>query len=54
MGVAIRYWITIAVLLVFSFGIYEVRTPATPNAFDQPGAQVPNKLRSLWGASNPL
>ena len=36
------------------FTIYEMSNPVTPNAFDQPGAQIPNQLRSPWGVKNPI
>ncbi|HWE75092.1 MAG TPA: hypothetical protein VG328_18165 [Stellaceae bacterium] len=54
LGISGRYWLITCIALGLSFGIYKVSNPVTPNAFDQPGAQIPNQLRSPWGVKNPL
>ncbi|HVA15757.1 MAG TPA: hypothetical protein VNF99_21095 [Stellaceae bacterium] len=54
MGISGRYWVITGIVLGLCFSIYEVSNPVTPNAFDQPGAQIPNKLRSSWGVQHPL
>ena len=54
LGISGRYWIIAGIALGFCFSIYEFSNPVTPNAFDQPGAQTPNHLRSPWGVKNPL
>jgi hypothetical protein len=54
LGVSARYWVITGIGLALCFGIYEVSNPVTPNAFDQPGAQIPNQLRSPWGVKNPI
>ena len=54
LGVRGRYWVITGIVLGLCLSIYEVSGPTTPNAFDQPGAQVPNQLRSPWGVKNPL
>jgi hypothetical protein len=53
-GMTIRAWLGVAALLMFCVLVYEGRRPQTPNAFDQPGAQSPNRLRSSWGVENPI
>lgn len=52
-GVSGRYWVITGIVLGVCFSIYEV-SGVSPNAFDQPGAHVPNQLRSPWGVKNPL
>ena len=54
LGISGRYWVITGIVLGLCFTIYEARTPMTPNAFDQPGAQIPNRLRSPWGVEHPL
>ncbi|HEY1506835.1 MAG TPA: hypothetical protein VGF92_21205 [Stellaceae bacterium] len=54
LGICARYWLITGAALVLCFSIYEVSDPVTPNAFDQPGAQIPNQVRSPWGVKNPL
>ena len=54
LGVSGRYWIIGGIVLGLCLSIYEFSNPVTPNAFNQPGAQVPNHLRSPWGVKNPL
>lgn len=54
LGISGRYWVVTGVLLALGFGVYLVSNPVTPNAFDQPGAQIPNQLRSPWGVKNPI
>jgi len=54
LGISGRYWVITGIVLGLCFSIYEVSNPVTPNAFDQPGAQIPNKLRSSWGVQHPL
>jgi hypothetical protein len=54
LGVCGRYWIMAGIALGFCLSIYEFSNPVMPNAFTQPGAQVPNHLRSPWGVKNPL
>lgn len=54
LGVSGRYWVITGIVLGLCLSIYEVSTPVSPNAFDQPGAQIPNQLRSPWGVKNPL
>jgi len=54
LGISGRYWIIAGLMLGLCIGIYEASHPVTPNAFDQPGAQIPNQLRSPWGVKNPL
>ena len=54
LGISGRYWIIACLALGFCFSVYEFSNPITPNAFDQPGARVPNHLRSPWGVKNPL
>lgn len=53
-GIRGRYWVISGIVLGLCLSIYEVSGPVTPNAFDQPGAQIPNQLRSPWGVKNPL
>ena len=52
--VRLRYWIIAGIVLGMCLSIYEVSAPVGTNAFDQPGAQQPNRLRSPWGVQNPL
>lgn len=54
LGVRGRYWVITGIVLGLCVSIYEASGPVTPNAFNQPGAQVPNQLRSPWGVKNPL
>jgi hypothetical protein len=54
LGISGRYWVITGIVLGLCLSIYEVSNPVTPNAFDQPGAQIPNQLRSPWGVKNPL
>jgi hypothetical protein len=55
LGLSWRYWIISGIVLGACLSIYEANHAlTTPNAFDQPGAQSPNKLRSSWGVQNPL
>jgi hypothetical protein len=54
LGISGRYWVITGIVLGLCFSIYEVSNPVGPNAFDQPGAQIPNQLRSPWGVKNPL
>jgi len=54
LGIGRRTWILAAILVAFSAFVYTIRVPQTPNAFDQPGAEQPNRLRSPWGVENPL
>jgi hypothetical protein len=54
LGISGRYWVITGIVLGLCLSIYEVSNPVSPNAFDQPGAQVPNQLRSPWGVKNPL
>ena len=54
LGISGRYWVIAGIALGFCLTIYELRDPITPNAFDQPAAQIPNHLRSPWGVKNPL
>lgn len=54
MGISGRYWVITGIVLGLCLSIYEVSGPVSPNAFTQPGAQVPNQLRSPWGVKNPL
>ena len=54
LGISGRYWIITVIVLGLCAGIYAISNPVTPNAFDQPGAQVPNQLRSPWGVKNPI
>jgi hypothetical protein len=54
LGICGRYWLITGFLLALGFGVYEVSNPVSPNAFDQPGAQIPNLLRSPWGVKNPI
>ena len=53
LGVRGRYWVITGIVLGVCLSIYEV-SGTSPNAFDQPGAQIPNQLRSPWGVKNPL
>ena len=53
LGVSGRYWVITGIVLGVCLSIYEV-SGVSPTAFDQPGAQVPNQLRSPWGVKNPL
>ena len=54
LGISGRNWIIAGIALGFCLSVYEFSNPVTPNAFSQPGAQVPNHLRSPWGVKNPL
>ncbi len=54
LGIRRRIWVWSAITLAFCAFVYAMRVPPTPNAFDQTGAQVPNKLRSSWGVEHPL
>ncbi|HLI22801.1 MAG TPA: hypothetical protein VKV32_16890 [Stellaceae bacterium] len=54
LGISGRYWVISGIVLGVCLSIYEVSGPISPDAFDQPGAQVPNQLRSPWGVKNPL
>ena len=54
LGISGRYWVITGIVLGLCLSIYEVSNPVSPSAFDQPGAQVPNQLRSPWGVKNPL
>jgi hypothetical protein len=54
LGVSARYWVITGIVLGLCLSIYKVSNTVSPNAFDQPGAQVPNQLRSPWGVKNPL
>lgn len=54
LGISGRYWVITGIVLGLCLSIYEVSGPVSPNAFTQPGAQVPNQLRSPWGVKNPL
>jgi hypothetical protein len=55
LGVSWRYWVISGIVLGACLSIYEANHAlTTPNAFDQPGAQSPNKLRSPWGVEKPL
>jgi hypothetical protein len=54
LGIRLRYWVITGIVLGLCFSIYEVSNPVSPNAFDQPGAQQPNRLRSPWGVQNPI
>ena len=55
LGVSWRYWVISGIVLGLCLSIYEAdHAMMAPTAFDQPGAQVPNKLRSSWGVQNPL
>ncbi|HEV8014846.1 MAG TPA: hypothetical protein VGP48_04915 [Stellaceae bacterium] len=55
LGVSWRYWVVSGIVLGLCLSIYEAdHAMMAPTAFDQPGAQVPNKLRSSWGVQNPL
>jgi hypothetical protein len=54
LGISGRYWVITGIVLGLCLSIYEVSNPVSPNAFDQPGAQIPNQLRSPWGVKNPL
>ncbi len=53
-GISGRYWVITGIVLGLCLSIYEVSNSVRPSAFDQPGAQVPNQLRSPWGVKNPL
>ena len=51
----LRYWVIGGIVLGLCLSIYEAdHAMMAPTAFDQPGAQQPNKLRSSWGVQNPL
>ena len=54
LGVSGRYWVITGIVLGLCLSLYEISNPVSPNAFDQPGAQIPNQLRSPWGVKNPL
>ncbi len=54
LGVSGRYWVITGIVLGLCFSLYEISNPVGPNAFDQPGAQIPNQLRSPWGVKNPI
>jgi hypothetical protein len=54
LGISARYWAIAGIVLGLCLSIYEVSHPVTPDAFNQPGAQIPNQLRSPWGVKNPL
>jgi hypothetical protein len=54
LGISGRYWVIAGIVLGLCFSIYAARTPMTPNAFDDPAAQIPNRLRSPWGVEKPL
>jgi hypothetical protein len=54
LGISGRYWVITGIVLGLCLSIYEVSNPVSPSAFDQPGAQIPNQLRSPWGVKNPL
>jgi hypothetical protein len=53
-GISGRYWVITGIVLGLCLSLYEVSNSVSPNAFDQPGAQIPNQLRSPWGVKNPL
>lgn len=54
LGISAGYWIIALIALGLCIGIYVISDPVSPDAFDQPGAQVPNHLRSPWGVKNPI
>lgn len=54
LGVDGRYWVIAGIVIGLCLGLYAISHPVAPNAFDQPGAQIPNQLRSPWGVKNPL
>jgi hypothetical protein len=54
LGISGRYWVITGIVLGLCLSIYAVSNTVSPSAFDQPGAQVPNQLRSPWGVKNPL
>ena len=54
LGITARYWVMAGIVLALCLGVYEASGPVSPDAFDQPGAQIPNQLRSPWGVKNPL
>jgi hypothetical protein len=50
-----RYWVISGIVLGACLSLYEANVAmSSPDAFTQPGAQVPNRLRSPWGVQNPL
>jgi len=53
-GISRGLWILTGFLFAWITLMVIFHTPQRPNAFDQPGAQIPNKLRSSWGVDNPL
>lgn len=54
LGIRGRLWVITGIVVGLCLSIYEVSSPVSPSAFDQPGAQVPNQLRSPWGVKNPI
>jgi len=54
LGISGRYWVITGIVLGLCLSLYEVSNSVSPSAFDQPGAQIPNQLRSPWGVKNPL
>lgn len=54
LGIRLRYWVITGIVFGLCLSIYEVSGAVGPNAFDQPGAQQPNRLRSNWGVQNPI
>jgi hypothetical protein len=45
-GVPVRSWLWIVAVAIIVLATYEGRRPIQPNALEQPGAEVPNRLRS--------
>ncbi len=54
LGICGRYWVITGIVLGLCLSLYEMSSPVGPDAFNQPGAQIPNHLRSPWGVKNPL
>ncbi len=54
LGLTPRSWIFTGLVLALCGFIYANRIPQTPNAFEQPGAMQPNRLRSPWGVEKPI
>jgi hypothetical protein len=54
LGLTLRSWIFTGLVLSLCGYIYAIRVPPTPNGFEQPDAQHPNRLRSPWGVEKPI
>ncbi len=50
----LRLWLLAALLVVLSVLCYGIVRKPSPDSFNRPEAQVPNRLRSPWGVPNPL